>query len=358
MTSTVEEPQKEPKEEPQKEPQDKKSGKSQRKTAIIVGLVCVGVVAAVVAMNSDRLSVHSAASTPTGQQVEATTTPNTAPVILSVTPATDRIQPLDQCQVICEAEDDDGDTLTYAWTTGQGDISGEGATVEWAAPDTEGIFRVSVTVDDGNGGTAEFSTSLRVKNNYAPEIQSLTAFDEWVLPGASTYVSSSATDADGDAVTFEWDATAGEIIGEGDSIIWIAPAEEGSYRVTVRVLDSYGGEESREVPISVTQGTAPELGRFVVKPINHGMLDFKDGVWDIFQGRSCTVKCMVVEGEEPFTYTWTTDWGTLTAEGDIATWEAPIGKGPATITVDVTDVNGNTTTGTVLMYVETCTCRF
>jgi hypothetical protein len=30
----------------------------------------------------------------------------------------------------------------------------------------------------------------------------------------------------------------------------------------------------------------------------------------------------------------------------------------ATITVDVTDVNGNTATGVVLMYAEDCTCAF
>ncbi len=345
-------------EEPKKEPQEKKPGGDRRKKVVIAGLVCVGVAATVVAMNSDRLAVHSAASAPTEQQVETPPAANTIPVILSVTPATDRIEPLDLCQIVCEADDDDGDALTYTWEASQGDVSGEGATTEWAAPDTEGLYRVSVAVDDGNGGTADYSISVRVKKNYAPEIQSLAAFDEWVLPGASTYISTSALDADGDKVTYEWEATAGELFGEGDSIIWVAPAEEGSYRVTVCARDAYGGEETREVPISVTQGTAPTLGRFVVKPINHGMLDFKDGVWDIFQGRSCTVKCMVTEGAEPFTYTWTADGGTLTADGATATWDAPIGKGPTTITVDVTDVNGNTTTGTVLMNVETCTCRF
>ena len=129
----------------------KKSGGANRKTAVIVGLACVGVVAAILAMNFDRLAFGSAASAPTS---------NAAPVILSVTPATERIEPLDVCQLVCEATDGDGDALAYTWTASQGEIIGEGSTIDWGAPDTEGLFGVSVTVDDGNGGTDEYSVSL------------------------------------------------------------------------------------------------------------------------------------------------------------------------------------------------------
>jgi hypothetical protein len=345
-------------EEPQKEPQEKKPGKSQRKTVVVVGLVCIGVVAAVVAMNLDRLAAHSDGSGPTGQETESPSALNTAPVILSVTPATDRIEPLDVLQVICKAEDDDGDALTYTWMAEQGDVSGEGATVEWGAPSTEGLFRLSVEVDDGSGGTAEYSTSLRVKRNYAPEFVSAPVFTEGVLPGGSTLISCSAQDADGDAVTYEWEASIGEVFGEGNSIVWVAPDQPGSYLVTVFARDAYGGESKRDVIMNVTPAASPRLGSFVVKAIDHDMLQFEAGVWEIFQGRSCSVQCIVVEGDEPFTYTWTVDQGELTADGATARWDAPEERGPATITVDVTDVNGNTTTGILLMYVETCTCAF
>lgn len=345
-------------EEPQKEPQEKRPGKSQRRTALVVGLACIGVVAAVVAMNFDRLAAHSDGSEPTGQETESPSDLNTAPVILSVTPATDRIEPLDRCQLVCEAEDDDGDVLTYTWVASQGDIGGEGATIEWKAPDAEGLFRLSVTVDDGSGGTVESSTSLRVKKNDAPEFQSVSSFAEGVLPGASIPISCSALDADGDEITYQWHATYGEVLGEGDSIVWVAPEKLGSYVITVLARDTHGGGAKRDVLISVTPSPTPRLGTFVVEAINHNMLQFDADVWEIFQGRSCSVECVVLEGDEPLTYAWTVDHGKLTADGATATWEAPEERGPATITVAVTDVHGNTNTGQVLMYVEDCTCAF
>ena len=341
-----------------KKSEEKEVRGARKKTVVMAGLLCVGVVAAVIAMNPDHLLVHSDVSEPRGQETEVSPALNTAPVILSVTPATDRIEPLDRCQLICEAEDDDGDALTYTWVASQGDVFGDGATIEWSAPDVEGLFRLSVTVDDGSGGTAEYSTSLRVKENYAPEFVSVPAFTEGIRPGESAYISCSAQDADGDEITYEWDAPQGELFGEGQSVVWLAPAEPGSYLVTVFARDTYGGESRRDVLINVTPAASPRLGRFVVKAIDHDMLQFEADVWEIFQGRSCSVRCMVVEGDEPLTYTWTVDQGELTADGATARWDAPEERGPATISVDVTDVNGNTTTGIVLMYVETCTCAF
>ena len=66
----------------------------------------------------------------------------------------------------------------------------------------------------------------------------------------------------------------------------------------------------------------------------------------------------MLEGDEPLTYMWTAAEGALTADGAVATWEAPRIRGPATIIVDVTDAHGNTNSGQVLMYVEDCTCAF
>lgn len=341
--------------EKQQEPQQKNPDATWRKTALIVVLACIGVVATAVAMNYDRLS----ASGTTEQAAEAPTAPNTAPAIVGLTASTERIAPLDICDLVCDADDVDGDKLTYSWTADQGDIYGEGRGVKWGAPEVEGLFRVSVTVDDGRGGIAEQSLSVRVKQNYAPEIESLATSPERVEPGASTYISCIATDADGDEVSYEWEAPYGEVLGQGGSISWLAPEPSGSYVVTVHVLDGFGGESQRNIVINVSPADAPQLGDFVVEPIDHSMLKFEHEVWDIFIGRPCTVECVVVEGEGPFTYAWSVDVGNLTADGStIATWEAPERRGPATITVEVTDTNGNTTTGVLLMYAEDCTCAF
>lgn len=342
--------------EPRKEPLEKSSGASKKKAALIVVVACVGIVAAVVLMNMDRLPVNSDESD--AADVTPTANPNTAPVILSVTPATDRIQPSDACEVTSEVTDDDGDTLTYIWEASKGEVLGEGPRIEWVAPDTEGLFKLSLTVEDERGETAEYSTSLSVKANYAPEISELSASKDTVPPSESTHLSCSASDADGDKMTYQWTATNGELFGEGDAVVWLAPEETGAYWVEVAVTDAYGAEAVRAMPINVAERQGPDLGRFKVKGVNTDMLDFSEGVWDIFRGRSCSIECVVLEGEGPFTYEWSVDYGKLAADGAMATWEAPNEKGPATIVVEVTDIHGNTTTGSVLMYVETCTCRF
>lgn len=336
----------------------KESGGAQRKAAVIVGLVCVGVVAAVVAMNADRLSVHSDVSDPVSQQTRTTSGPNTAPVIVSVTPAIDRILPFDMCEVVCEAVDDDGDVLTYTWVAGQGDVYGEGATIEWGAPTAEGLYTLSVTVDDGRGGVAESSTSLRVKNNDAPDIASLSAFSDWIVPGTSTYVSCSATDADGDEIAYEWVITGGELFGQGRSVVWASPSEPGSYWLTVYARDAYGGESRRGIPISVAQSEPPTIGKFIVKGVDTDLLRPDEYGWKIFRGRSCSIECVVAEGDGPFKYSWTADKGTLTADGAVARWDAPESRGPASVVVDVTDVHGNVASGIVSFSVETCTCAF
>ncbi|MFW6055976.1 MAG: PKD domain-containing protein [Chloroflexota bacterium] len=326
---------------------------SQRKAALLVGLACVAVVAVVFFLNSDRLLVHSDTASP--QVPEA---PNTEPVITGVSVSSDRMLPSGTCQITCEATDDDSDALSYSWEADKGEIVGEGPTIEWTAPDSEGLYRLSITVDDGHGGTVDYSTSLAVKANRQPQVEELSADAETIAPGDSTVISCEASDADGDRVTYDWSATGGEVFGDGDAIIWLAPEEPGAYAVEVSVRDPYGAESQRQIPMNVAESASPRLGRFSVKGIDTDMIDFLDGMWDVFRGHSIRITCHVVTGQEPYTYKWAVDYGTLLPEGKSAIWEAPHEQGPATVTVDVTDADGNTTRGTVLLYVETCACRF
>lgn len=315
-----------------------------RLTAIAV-VTCAGMLAA---------SMLTGCGTPAGAQSGA----NTAPTILAVTVTPERIQPGDRVILECEATDEDGDTLRYTWSAGQGALSGTGAAVEWVAPGAEGLYRISVSVDDGRGGTDQRSASLAVKSNSAPTFQSIASFPQGVRPGAAVSISCPAADADGDEVTYEWRAAFGEIRGEGDTITWIAPTNLGSYVVNVVARDPFGAESRRDVLISVTPSLTPKLGEFTVEAIGHDMLKYELGVWDIYIGESCRIECVVLEGDGPFAYDWSVDKGTLTADGASATWQAPGTRGPATIKVAVTDAHGNTNSGQLLMYAEDCTCAF
>ncbi len=218
--------------------------------------------------------------------------------------------------------DDDGDDLSYTWVTNEGEIAGGGDAIEWTARDAEGLYRVSVRVEDGRSGTAEHPTSLRVKANSIPEITVLSSLSDWVMPAQSSYLSCSALDLDGDEVVYEWSATAGDVFGQGRSIVWAAPAELGSHFVRATAGDACGGQSTREIAISVVAGTAPMLGTFTVRGIGADLVRQFGDVWGVFRGRSCCIECEVLDREGPFSYSWAGDTGTLTADGPVAGWDA------------------------------------
>ncbi|MGA7677463.1 MAG: hypothetical protein WCA51_03710, partial [Dehalococcoidia bacterium] len=54
--------------------------------------------------------------------------PNQPPTINSLT-AEKEVSTLSESQIVCEANDTDGDTLTYQWSADGGTIKGEGSSV-------------------------------------------------------------------------------------------------------------------------------------------------------------------------------------------------------------------------------------
>lgn len=65
--------------------------------------------------------------------------------------------------VTAVAQDPDGDTLTYRWTAPSGTLQNpaDRQTI-WTAPQQEGPVQLTVTVDDGKGGTASANTTIQV----------------------------------------------------------------------------------------------------------------------------------------------------------------------------------------------------
>ena len=70
----------------------------------------------------------------------------------------------EQSQLRADASDPDGDALEYRWSAPAGDFQGEGnrATRPWQAPDDAGRVPVTVSVDDGRGGTASDTVTIDV----------------------------------------------------------------------------------------------------------------------------------------------------------------------------------------------------
>ena len=87
---------------------------------------------------------------------------NQRPAITSVTAEPVKIIPGETSTVTCVATDPDDDTLSYAWSATGGTVSGKGNIITWQSPNFDGEFVISVTVDDGKGGTVKGQCAVTV----------------------------------------------------------------------------------------------------------------------------------------------------------------------------------------------------
>ncbi len=88
---------------------------------------------------------------------------NRAPQILAIQKSLEFIAPNETIQLACFATDANNDPLTYSWSATDGVFTGNGNLVEWTAPNSEGIFQITVKVTDDEGLFSESKTIILVK---------------------------------------------------------------------------------------------------------------------------------------------------------------------------------------------------
>ncbi|MGD0351953.1 MAG: PKD domain-containing protein [Dehalococcoidia bacterium] len=179
-------------------------------------------------------------------------TGNQPPVISSLLAQNQQLYPSGTTEIQCIAQDADGDRLDFKWAATGGNFSGAGAIVIWQAPPNYGTYTVTVTVDDGKGGSMQASLPVTVGANQSPAISELVANPSGILYGGSTTLTCMATDPDGDVVRYSWSSSEGSITGVGNKVTWIAPSKGGNYNVTVVVSDGKGGETRGDVMVTVS----------------------------------------------------------------------------------------------------------
>lgn len=184
--------------------------------------------------------------------ISGCTLANQPPVVSSLTASNGRVSPSGSCQVKCVASDPDGDKLSYAWSVNRGSISGEGSTVTWTAPAAPGNYTIAVKVTDGRGGEMTTELTIVVAVNQPPVIASLTAEPQTVKKAMTSAIQCTASDPDGDKLSYAWSASRGKISGKGSAATWVAPDAFGTYTITVTVSDGRGGEATETIEIVVT----------------------------------------------------------------------------------------------------------
>lgn len=156
------------------------------------------------------------------------------------------------------AGDPQGDALTYAWSqvspaSPVGTFTnGAAANATWRAPQvTETTaFTLRVTVSDGNGNTAERTAELQVvdvaTNNQPPVVSATITGPTTVLAGDLASLSVTASDPDGDTLTYTWStspANQGTFTAAGSAATgWRSPEISTATDFTVQVTVSDGQE--------------------------------------------------------------------------------------------------------------------
>ena len=188
-------------------------------------------------------------------------TGNLRPIINSLEAEADWTAPLGSLQVTCDAEDPEGDELSYEWSTTGGNITGTGPEVIWTAPEEVGMYDITVVVSDSQGREATGLIALIASNGPPPIIEDLivTAIGHQYLKETTTgykvgkmydYGIECIASGTGELI-YEWSCTGGNISGEGSLITWTAPDTEGDVTVTVKVFDGLGNWVRKSIAFEV-----------------------------------------------------------------------------------------------------------
>ena len=203
-----------------------------------------------VAYNADNVVV-------TINRIDAT---NNDPVIASLTG--DQVGDAgDTFAFTASATDPDaGDALTYAYDFGDGSpvASGVDLTSTSHVYATAGTYTLTLTVDDGNGGTDTATLEITVDEpdpvNTPPTILSLSG-DTSGEEGDLFNFTAAAVDLDGDALTYAYDFGDGSPGASGVDLTEVSHVYDtaGTYTLTLTVTDGKGGTDTETLEITVDE---------------------------------------------------------------------------------------------------------
>jgi predicted secreted protein len=199
---------------------------------------------------------------------------NGAPIIGSLSPNPPTVAPEGTTRVVVDARDPNGDPLNYNWSLPSGWTRKSGSNpapneLVLQAPNAYGQQQpVGVTVDDGQGGSAQASTVVSTEANLDPSVASLSANPQTISPGQTSSITVTASDPNGDSLSYQWSATGSwSVSGSGASATVTAPSDYGQTGVvTVKVTDGAGGSATGTITLSTRDNGAPAISSLSANP--------------------------------------------------------------------------------------------
>lgn len=143
---------------------------------------------------------------------------------------------------------DDNGIVSYSWDFGNG-ASQSGQIVDYAYP-SEGVYTVQLTVTDTIGQMATSNLQVTVvQPNRAPVIASINTTGSGGIAPYAMGVSANVSDADGDDLTYLWEANGLSSSAESWAVNF---GLAGVQTVSLTVTDSEGASDTEVVNITVT----------------------------------------------------------------------------------------------------------
>jgi outer membrane protein OmpA-like peptidoglycan-associated protein len=147
--------------------------------------------------------------------------------------------------VTASIADIDLSTAAFTWSTTGGKINGSGSTVVFdSAGAGPGTYTVTARISDKKCGIVTCSANvvveaLPLKPNSNPTV-TCSVDRVSLMEGESTRVHATASDPDGDPLTYEWTTSAGSLTGTGANVTFNSAGVPAGTTVTVGVIVSDG----------------------------------------------------------------------------------------------------------------------
>jgi PKD repeat protein len=274
---------------------------------------------------------------------------DTASVAVSVTPPVTNLPPVAVAAGVpssgtaplavnfsgAASTDANGDSLTYAWTFGDGGTATGRLTSHTYA--TPGAYAAILTVNDGRGGTDTASVAISaLAPNVAPVAVAAGVPTSGNAPLLVNFSGAASTDANGDSLTYAWTFGDG---GTATGRLTSHTYASGNYAVILTVNDGRGGTDTASVAISVTNLAPVAVAAGVPTSGNAPLLVN-------FSGAASTDA-----NGDSLAYAWTFgDGGTATGRLTSHTYNA---AGAFAVILTVTDGRGGSDTASVAVSVTT-----
>lgn len=198
---------------------------------------------------------------------------NSAPRITSLVVEAYVVAPGGSVALSVTAVDPDDDPLTWAWSSPAGAFDDPtAASVVWTAPGADGSVLLHVGASDPAGATATLDLMITVGGeavggsayvaadlNSGPEILTMVPDPSRAEVGEAVYLDLTASDPDGDALTFSWSSSCegyyDDPTQEDPSFtLDVEPEDGGDCLLRVTVADERGGSNVGEVSIASGPG--------------------------------------------------------------------------------------------------------